>query len=197
MNIVFATNNKHKLAEARQILGERFNVLSLEEIGCHEDIPETADTLDGNALIKARYVKEHYGYDCFADDTGLEVHALNGAPGVFSARYAHQLDPSIPSHDSTQNIRRLLNELKETDDRRAQFRTAIALIFNGEEEVFDGIVEGVITHHLHGDDGFGYDPVFRPEGRPLTFAEMPAEEKNAISHRGRALQQMVSWLAEH
>ncbi len=196
-DIVFATNNKHKLAEVRQILADRFNVLSLEDIGCHEDIPETADTIEGNALQKARYIKEHYGYDCFADDTGLEVRALGGAPGIYSARYAHMADPAIASHDSAANIRRLLTELKSEDDRYAQFRTAIALIVNSYEEIFNGIVEGDITHTLHGADGFGYDPVFRPEGRPVTFAEMSADDKNAISHRGRAIQKMVAWLAEH
>ena len=178
--IVFATNNKHKLQEIRQLIGDRFEVLSLADISCNEDIPETADTLEGNALIKARWVKERYGYDCFADDTGLEVTALGGRPGVYSARYAG------PGHDSEANMALLLRELSGVADRSARFRTVIALIIGNDEHLFEGIVNGEITREPAGCSGFGYDPVFRPENCSLTFAEMEAEDKNKISHRGRA-----------
>ena len=186
MDLVFATNNAHKLEEVRQILGEGFRILSLNDIGCHEDIPETADTFQGNALQKARYVKEHYGYDCFADDTGLEVKALGGAPGVHSARYAGD-------HDSEANMTKLLGELEKKSDRSAQFRTVIALLLNGQEVLFEGIVTGKIGTERHGDGGFGYDPMFLlPEGR--TMADLSDEEKNAISHRGRAFRQLMKKL---
>ena len=178
--IVFATNNQHKLSELHRIVGERFHILSLSDIGCHDDIPETADTLAGNALQKARYVKEHYGYDCFADDTGLIVDALGGAPGVYSARYAG------PGHDSVANMRLLLDNMKGVTDRSARFVTVIALILNGCELTFEGRVEGEILTEPQGEGGFGYDPVFRPEGGQLSFAMMCADAKNAISHRGRA-----------
>lgn len=178
--IVFATNNAHKLQEIRQILGDSYNVLGLHDIGCEDDIPETADTLEGNAAIKAHWVKEKYGYDCFADDTGLEVDALRGAPGVYSARYAG------PEHDSAANVALLLKNLEGSDNRKARFRTVIALV-RGDETLFvDGVVEGKITSTLHGDNGFGYDPVFMPDGYDVTFAEMDSSAKNAISHRGRA-----------
>ncbi|MCR5180931.1 MAG: non-canonical purine NTP diphosphatase [Bacteroidaceae bacterium] len=193
MRIVFATNNAHKLQEVRQILGERFDVVGLTDIGCHEDIPETADTLEGNALQKARYVKEHYGLDCFADDTGLEVQALGGAPGVHTARYA-ELFGEGDSHDSNANMQLLLHNLANKTDRHARFRTVIALIYQGEEHLFEGIVEGSILHERHGNEGFGYDPVFEPEGRGCSFAEMSAEDKNAISHRGRATQKLTEFL---
>lgn len=203
MQIVFATNNAHKLSEVREILSSlpkearKIEVLSLNDIGCHEDIPEDADTLEGNALQKARYIKEHYGYDCFADDTGLEVTALGGAPGVFSARYASLADPTAASHDSEANMQRLLRGLDGKADRTAQFRTVIALIYNGETTTFEGIVRGTITTERHGADGFGYDPIFAPtEGDGRTFAEMTAEEKNAISHRGRATQQLAQYFAK-
>lgn len=186
--IVFATNNQHKLSELRRIVGEKFRILSLSEIGCHEDIPETADTLRGNALQKARYVKEHYGYDCFADDTGLMVDALGGAPGVYSARYAG------PGHDSVANMRLLLENMSGVADRTARFVTVIALILNGEEHTFEGCVEGEILTTPEGDGGFGYDPIFRPQGYDVSFALMTADAKNAISHRGRATARLMDFL---
>ncbi len=178
--IVFATNNAHKLEEIRAILGEDFQVLGLSDIGCNEDIPETADTLEGNAEIKARYVKEHYGYDCFADDTGLEVEALDGAPGVYSARYAG------PGHDSAANVALLMKNLAGESNRNARFRTVIALVEGDRLTLVDGVVKGRIIDELRGDNGFGYDPVFVPEGYDMTFAEMDSKEKNSISHRARA-----------
>lgn len=187
--LVFATNNAHKAAELRQILGDGYRLLTLAEIGCHDDIPETADTLEGNAEIKARYVYDHYGYDCFADDTGLEVNALGGAPGVYSARYA-----GGEGHDSQANMRKLLSELNGCNDRRARFRTVIALMRGGKLDTVEGIVNGVITESPSGTDGFGYDPIFMPEGRQKTFAQMTAAEKNAISHRGRATARLVELL---
>lgn len=186
--IVFATNNQHKLSELRRIVGERFHILSLSDIGCHEDIPETADTLTGNALQKARYVKEHYGYDCFADDTGLMVDALGGAPGVYSARYAG------PGHDSAANMRLLLHNMQGVTDRSARFVTVIALLLNGDELTFEGCVEGEILTAPEGEGGFGYDPVFRPEGHDVSFALMTADAKNAISHRGRATARLMEYL---
>lgn len=189
--IVFATNNAHKLKEVREILqGTGINVLSLSDIGCHDDIPETADTLDGNALLKAEWIKQRYGYDCFADDTGLEVDALDGAPGVYSARYAG------PGHDSAANVALLLKNLEKADDRRARFRTVIALMAGDSEPVlFNGIVDGEITCERFGDSGFGYDPVFKPEDSDRTFAQMTDEEKNAISHRGRAVKKLAEYLS--
>ncbi|MDE6556551.1 MAG: non-canonical purine NTP diphosphatase [Duncaniella sp.] len=186
--IVFATNNLHKLEELRRIVGSRFEVLSLNDIGCHDDIPETADTLEGNALQKARFIKEHYGYDCFADDTGLMVDALGGAPGVFSARYAG------PAHDSQANMRLLLSNLRDHSDRKARFVTVIALLINGEEHLFKGTVEGSILSEPDGDGGFGYDPIFLPDEATVSFARMGADEKNAISHRGRATRQLIDFL---
>ena len=187
--LVFATNNQHKLQEVRQILGDRFEIKGLSDIGCDVDIPETADTLEGNAMQKAKYVKEHYGLDCFADDTGLECTALDGAPGIRSARYAGE------NHDSEANMRKLLENLKEKSDRSAQFRTVIALLYQGEEHLFESVVRGgIITEHK-GTQGFGYDPVFVPEGYNTTFAEMTAEEKNSISHRGRAVAKLAAFLA--
>lgn len=188
--LVFATNNPHKLQEIRAILGPDFLVKGLKDIGCTEDIPETADTLEGNAAIKARYVKDHYGYDCFADDTGLEVTALDGAPGVYSARYAG------PGHDSDANVALLLKNMKNADDRSARFRTVIALTEGDEIKEFEGIVNGHIIDSLRGEGGFGYDPVFVPEGYDLTFAELSAEEKNSISHRGRAVAALLKYLTE-
>ncbi|MBO4801873.1 MAG: non-canonical purine NTP diphosphatase [Bacteroidaceae bacterium] len=193
MKLVFATNNAHKLQEVRQILGECFELVGLSDIGCHEDIPETAETLEGNALQKARYVKEHYGLDCFADDTGLEVKALDGAPGVHTARFA-ELFGEGDTHDSNANMRLLLQKLEKKFDRSARFRTVIALIYKGEEQLFEGIVEGQILPERHGTEGFGYDPVFQPQGYDVTFAEMPAADKNAISHRGRATQKLAQFL---
>ena len=183
--IVFATNNLHKLSEIREIIGDKFKILSLKEIGCNEDIPETANTLEGNAEIKARYVKEHYGYDCFADDTGLEVDALGGEPGVLSARYAGE------NHDSQANMNLLLKNMSGKENRAARFRTVIALIIGEELTLMDGIVEGEITHERAGDSGFGYDPIFRTLESELTFAQMSSEDKNKISHRGRATAKLI------
>lgn len=187
MELVFATNNSHKLEEVRAILGDRFKILSLSDIGCHEDIPETADTFEGNALMKARYVKEQYGYDCFADDTGLEVTALSGAPGVHSARYAGD-------HDSEANMTKLLCELQKKLDRSAQFRTVIALLLNGKEILFEGIVKGTISEERLGKGGFGYDPIFIPEGFDKSFSQMGLQNKNLISHRGRAVRELADYL---
>ena len=189
-----ATNNAHKLEEVRQILGEAFTVKSLSDIGCHEDIPETADTLEGNALQKARYIHEHYGVDCFADDTGLEVDALGKAPGVFTARFG-AMNGYGESHDADANIRCLLDKLKNAETRKARFRTVIALVQNGQEYLFEGIVEGTILQERVGEGGFGYDPVFAPtEANGLAFAQMSAEAKNAISHRGRATKKLAEFL---
>ena len=188
MKIVFATNNKNKLSEIREILGSGFEVMSLAEIGCHEDIPETGDTLLDNAVQKARYVFEKYGYDCFADDTGLEVECLNGEPGVYSARYAGE----HPTFDD--NIAKLLANMEGHENRNARFRTAIALILGGKEYVFEGEVKGQIIKEYRGHNGFGYDPVFLPDGYSQTFAELPAEIKNKISHRGNAAKKLAEFL---
>ena len=187
--LVFATNNAHKLEEIKAILGDRIEVLSLADIGCHDDIPETADTLEGNASLKARYIYDKYGMDCFADDTGLEVASLGGAPGVRSARYA-----SEEGHDSQANMRKLLHEMEEKNDRRARFRTIISLIEQGEERQFEGIVKGQILREKRGEAGFGYDPVFQPEGYEKTFAELGNEVKNNISHRARAIAALCGYL---
>ena len=186
--IVFATNNPHKLQELRQIAGDSWSILSLNDIGCHEDISETADTLEGNAELKARFVKEKYGYDCFADDTGLMVDALGGAPGVYSARYAG------PGHDSLANMAFLLENMRGKADRAARFRTVIALIQGDALHLFEGVVEGEITFEPAGCAGFGYDPVFKPAESTVTFAEMDADAKNAISHRGRATAKLIDYL---
>ena len=192
--IIMATNNAHKLEEVRQILGDGFLVKGLAEIGCHEDIPESADTLEGNALQKVRYVHDHYGVDCFADDTGLEVTALEGAPGVFTARFG-AMNGYGESHDADANIQCLLDKMEEAEDRTARFRTVVALVQNGEEHLFEGIVEGKILTQKVGEGGVGYDPVFAPsEGKGLAFAQMSAENKNAISHRGRAISKLVEFL---
>ncbi|HJE47060.1 non-canonical purine NTP diphosphatase [Phocaeicola coprophilus] len=187
--LVFATNNAHKLEEIRAILGDQVEVLSLKDIHCEADIPETADTLEGNAALKAEYVYRNYGLDCFADDTGLEVEALNGAPGIYSARYA-----GGEGHDSEANMKKLLHEMEGQDNRRAQFRTAICLIEGGKEHLFEGVVRGEIIRYRRGTSGFGYDPVFVPEGYTETFAEMGNEEKNKISHRARAVQKLCAYL---
>lgn len=186
--LVFATNNAHKLEEIRAILGDEIEILSLKDIHCDADIPETADTLEGNAALKAEYVYRNYGMDCFTDDTGLEVEALGGAPGVYSARYAGS------SHDSEANMKKLLAELNGVTNRKAQFRTAICLIEKGEKHLFEGIVKGAIIEARRGNSGFGYDPVFVPEGYAETFAEMGNDEKNKISHRARAVQQLCAYL---
>ncbi len=192
--LVMATNNAHKLEEVRQILGCDFSVKGLNDIGCTEDIPETADTLEGNALQKARYVHEHYGVDCFADDTGLEVEALGGAPGVFTARFG-AMNGYGESHDADANIRCLLDKLEGAATRAARFRTVIALVQGSKEHLFEGIVEGTILLQRAGKEGFGYDPVFAPiEAGGLAFAQMSAEAKNAISHRGRATKKLAEYL---
>jgi non-canonical purine NTP pyrophosphatase, rdgB/HAM1 family len=188
--IVFATNNLHKLEEVRAIVSGGINIVSLSDIDCHDDIPETADTLEGNALQKARYVKEHFGYDCFADDTGLEVEALNGEPGVRSARYAGD------AHDSNANMDKLLNALEGSQNRKARFRTVIALIMNGKEEYFEGIVDGRIIEEKRGKTGFGYDPLFMPDGYVETFAELGADIKNNISHRAIATRKFAERLKQ-
>lgn len=195
MKIVFATNNQHKLEEIREILGEDIEVLSLSDIGCQEDIPETADTLEGNAVQKARYVFDKYGYACFADDTGLEVEALGGEPGIYSARYAALDGDGSISHDSEANMAKLLRKLEGVDNRRARFRTVIALI-ESREITFEGIVNGIIIRERRGGEGFGYDPVFQPEGYDKTFAELGSEVKNKISHRARAVKKLADYLKE-
>ena len=186
--LVFATNNAHKLEEVRAILGNDFQIASLKEIGCHDEIPETADTLEGNAMQKAQYIKDKFGMDCFADDTGLEVDALNNAPGVFSARYAG------PGHDSEANMKKLLHEMEGKENRKARFRTVIALLLDGKEYTFEGIVKGNIIEEKRGDSGFGYDPIFVPEGYDLTFAELGNDIKNNISHRAEAVKKLSAFL---
>lgn len=186
--ICFATNNKNKIAEVSQMLEGRYKLLSLEDIGCHVELPEDQDTLEGNSRQKAMYVWENYQVNCFADDTGLEVAALDGAPGVYSARYAG------PQRDNTANIQHLLQNLESKVNRAAQFRTCITLILSGQEHQFEGIVTGHITEEWKGNKGFGYDPVFVPAGHTKTFAEMDASEKNVISHRGIATQRLIRFL---
>lgn len=193
--LIMATNNEHKLREIRQILGDKYEVKGLKEIGCLEDIPETSDTLEGNALQKARYVYEHYGLNCFADDTGLEVEALGGAPGIYTARYG-SMNGYGDSHDSDANIACLLDRLQGAATRKARFRTVIALLQGGKEHLFEGIVEGEILTERRGQDGFGYDPIFAPVKTGITFAEMGPAEKNRISHRGRATQKLVAFLGQ-
>ena len=188
MKIVFATNNAHKLSEVKAVLGDGYELVTLKEVGITEDIPETGDTLDENASLKARYVFERSGLDCFADDTGLEVEALGGAPGVRSARYA------TDGHDFAANNRKLLKELDGVTNREARFRTVISLIASGEEIQVEGVVNGVIALSESGSEGVGYDPLFIPEGKEVTFAELSAEEKNSISHRGRAVAELVKVL---
>jgi len=188
MKLVFASNNKNKILEIRHQLPPEIELLSLEDIGCDEDIPETADTIEGNAILKANYVSEHYGLDCFADDTGLEADALNGQPGVYSARYAGE-QKSVED-----NIDKLLAALDGKANRSARFKTVIALNLNGQQHLFTGIVNGEITLEKYGDKGFGYDPIFRPEGFSFTFAQLSLGEKAAVSHRGRAVQQLIDFL---
>lgn len=202
MDIVFATNNQHKLDEIRNILGDRFNIVSLNDIGCHEDIPETGDTLEENAWQKAEYIRNKYGLSCFADDTGLEVDALNGEPGVHSARYADNTD-----HDSDANMEKLLNKLGNNTNRKAHFRTVIAFLEKKEvcpcgctniwkKHQFEGIVEGQIAYERHGTEGFGYDPIFVPEGYNQSFAQLGIDIKNSISHRARAVRKLAEYLKE-
>jgi XTP/dITP diphosphohydrolase len=188
MELVFASNNKNKIKEIQSILNGSIQLLSLEEIGCHEEIPETADTIEGNAIMKANYVTEKYGYNCFADDTGLEVKSLNGEPGVYSARYAGE------QKDSNDNMNKLLEALKDKSDRSAQFKTVISLNLNGEQHLFTGIAKGNITVNKTGHRGFGYDPIFQPENYTETFAELASEIKNKISHRAKATQQLIDFL---
>ena len=188
--LVFATNNAHKLEEIREILGGKFHIVSLKALGCQEDIPEEQDTLEGNALQKARYIRDKYKVDCFADDTGLEIEALGGEPGVYSARYAGD------GHDSEANMRKVLDKMSGETNRRARFRTVIALLLDGQEHLFEGEVRGEILRERHGEGGFGYDPIFRPEGFAQSFAEMSLEDKNKISHRGRATEALRKFLNE-
>ncbi len=188
MKLVFATNNANKLKEVQALIPQHIELVSLKDIGCFEDIPETQDTIEGNALQKANYIKEHYGLDCFADDTGLEVDALNGEPGVFSARYAG------PQRDAHDNMDKVLTNLKNHTKRQAHFKTVVALILHGQEHTFEGICEGEILTQKKGEKGFGYDPIFKPEGYDLTFAEMDLKLKNNIGHRGKAVKQLVTFL---
>lgn len=187
--LVFATNNAHKLEEISAILGEKVELLSLKDINCHVDIPETADTLEGNAMLKAEYIFENYGLDCFADDTGLEVEALNGAPGIYSARYAEG-----EGHNAEANMQKLLQNMQGMPNRKAQFRTVICLIMDGKKHLFEGIVKGEIIKEKRGNSGFGYDPIFMPEGYTKTFAEMGNETKNKISHRALAVEKLCRFL---
>ena len=188
MKIVFATNNPNKLKEIQSLIPKEIEIISLKEIGCTEDIPETGNTLLANALQKAHYIKDNFNYDCFADDTGLEIDELNGAPGVYSARYAG------PERNAKANMNKVLDELKGKKNRKAQFRTAIALILKGEEHLFEGKVGGYISKDKKGDEGFGYDPIFIPENDKRSFAQMSMKEKGAISHRGRAVKKLVTYL---
>lgn len=188
MNLVFASNNKNKIAEIQSMLPESIKILSLEDINCLEDIPETADTIEGNAILKADYVTQKYGYDCFADDTGLEVDALNGEPGVYSARYAGE------QKNADDNMNKLLEALKDEENRNAQFKTVITLNLKGKQYLFTGIAKGEITHTKTGTNGFGYDPIFKPENFNETFAELPLATKNTIGHRGKAVKQLIDFL---
>ncbi len=190
MKICFATNNRKKIEEVKAALGPEFELVSLQEVGCFDELPETGDTLDHNAFQKARYVKEHFGVDCFADDTGLEVEALNGAPGVYSGRFAGE-----PRSDE-RNIDLLLEKMEGKSNRKARFRTVIALILEWKEYQFDGIAEGEILDRRVGEKGFGYDPVFTPVGFDRTFAELSMEEKNEISHRGKAIKVLADFLGQ-
>ena len=188
MQLVFASNNKNKIKEIQLLVSDTIQILSLEEIGCTEDIPETADTIEGNAILKANYVTEKFGFNCFADDSGLEVDALNGEPGVFSARYAGE-----PKNDEN-NIDKLLANLKEIENKKANFKTVICLNFNGEQQLFTGIINGQIIEERVGTNGFGYDPIFVADGYQKTFAELTLEEKSNISHRGIAVKQLITFL---
>ena len=190
MKLVFATNNKHKLSEVQDLLTSSMQILTLEDIECFEDIEETAETLEGNAKIKSDHVKSNYGYDCFADDTGLEVEALNGAPGVYSARYAGE------EATFDDNVQKLLGAMKGVENRKARFRTVISLYLNGRQLFFEGICDGFIEETVSGTKGFGYDPIFRPEGVDKTFAEMDLNEKGLISHRGLAVKKLVAYLKD-
>ena len=188
MKIVFASNNKNKIQEIKNQLPKEIELVSLEDIGCFEDIPETAETIEGNAILKANYVTERYNLPCFADDTGLEIEALNNEPGVYSARYAGE------QRDSNDNMDKVLEKLMDIENRKAQFKTVIALNLNNEQYLFTGIVKGNIGTEKVGNDGFGYDPIFTPENHSITFAEMDLNQKNEISHRGRAVKQLIEFL---
>ncbi|MBC8756814.1 non-canonical purine NTP diphosphatase [Kordia sp. YSTF-M3] len=188
MKLVFATNNANKVKEVQSLLPSHITILSLKDIGCEEDIPETQPTIEGNAIQKAQYIKEHYGYDCFADDTGLEVNALNGEPGVFSARYAGE------QRNADDNMNKLLNELQDKNDRSAHFKTVVALILNGQQHTFEGICKGSIINEKIGDQGFGYDPIFMANGFEETFAQISLAEKNCVGHRGKAVQKLIDFL---
>ena len=188
MKLVFASSNKNKIFEIQSMLPETIQILSLEDIGCMEEIPETADNIEGNAILKANYISNKYGYDCFADDTGLEVASLNGEPGVFSARYAGE------QRNSDDNMDKLLDNLSDKNNRKAQFKTVIALNINGKQNLFTGIAKGEITFEKTGTKGFGYDPIFQPIGYKETFAELSLEIKNEISHRGKATQKLINFL---
>ncbi len=190
MDLVFATNNQHKLQELQTILGDEFRLLSLKDIGCNEDIPEEQPTLEGNASQKSHYIFNKFGYNCFADDTGLEIDALNGEPGVYSARYAGE------EKSAEANMEKVLHKMAKINRRKARFRTVISLIINGKEDLFEGVVNGEILFSKKGGSGFGYDPIFQPDGFEKSFAEMGMDEKNKISHRGRAVQKLVNFLAE-
>lgn len=191
MKIVFATNNTNKIYEIQSMLPESIEIISLESIGCNEDIPETADTIEGNAIMKANYVTEKYGYDCFADDTGLEVEILNGEPGVYSARYAGE------QKSAEDNMDKLLVKLEKSSNRNAQFKTVITLNLKGEQYLFTGIAKGAITLDKNGNQGFGYDPIFRPDGYQETFAQLSLETKNTISHRGKATRELIAFLNQN
>lgn len=188
MKLVFATNNPHKLKELQHLLGVDIHLFSLKDIDCFEEIPENQETLEGNAAEKSFFIYNKYGYDCFADDTGLEIEALNGEPGVYSARYAGE------EKRAEANMKKVLAKMKEIKNRKARFRTVISLVINGDEKRFEGVVEGMILREKKGDEGFGYDPVFQPVGFQQTFAEMDMDLKNQISHRGRAVQKLVAYL---
>lgn len=191
MKIVFATNNANKIHEIQNMLPESIEIIGLESIGCYEEIPETADTIEGNAIMKANYITEKYGYDCFADDTGLEVEALSGEPGVYSARYAgEQKSPE-------DNMDKLLVNLENSANRNAQFKTVITLNLKGKQYLFTGIAKGEITLEKKGNQGFGYDPIFRPEGYQETFAQLSLETKNTISHRGKATKELIAFLDQN
>ena len=188
MQLVFASNNSNKIAEIQALVPKSIEILSLKDIGCTEEIPETAETIEGNAILKANYVTEKYGYNCFADDTGLEVEALNGAPGVYSARYAGE------QKDANDNMDKLLSELSDKPNRKANFKTVIALNLNGKQNLFTGIINGKIIEEKIGTNGFGYDPIFVAEGYEKTFAELTMEEKSTISHRGIAVKELILFL---
>ena len=190
MTIVFASHNHNKINEIKAMLPQSITILGLDDIGCHEEIPETAGTIEGNAILKADFVTKKFGYNCFADDTGLEVEALNGAPGVYSARYAGE------QKSADDNMEKLLDKLEATSNRNAQFKTVIALNLNGKQHCFTGIVKGQITHERQGSQGFGYDPIFMPDGFSKTFAEFTMDEKAAVSHRGIAVQKLIDFLSQ-